>query len=111
VDVHDSLGVLLIRVGRGDDEGHHRAAGQRRQLCPPEDPLAALLVGVFAFTLLYLYLMALRLRVGRLEDRVVAEALSPRVGQSPESLLAGGEDGAGDGSAGTAEPQEVSARG
>ena len=73
--------------------------------------LAALLVGVFAFTLLYLYLMALRLRVGRLEDRVVAEALSPRVGQSPESLLAADEDGAGDGSAGTAEPQEVSAGG
>src|SRR5438874_4699903 len=44
--------------------------------------LAALLVGVFAFTLLYLYLMTLRLRVGRLEDRLVAEALSPRVGQS-----------------------------
>ena len=50
--------------------------------------LAALLVGVFAFTLLYLYLMTLRLRVGRLEDRLVAEALSPRVGQSAEQLLA-----------------------
>jgi heme exporter protein C len=50
--------------------------------------LAALLVGVGAFTLLYLYLVTLRLRVGRLEDRVLAEALSPRVGQSPESLLA-----------------------
>jgi heme exporter protein C len=50
--------------------------------------LTALLVGVGAFTLLYLYLVTLRLRVGRLEDRVLAEALSPRVGQSPESLLA-----------------------
>ena len=50
--------------------------------------LAALLVGVGAFTLLYLYLVTLRLRVGRLEDRVLAEALSPRVGQPPESLLA-----------------------
>ena len=50
--------------------------------------LAALLVGVFAFTLMYLYLMTLRLRVGRLEDRLVAEALSPRVGQSAEQLLA-----------------------
>jgi heme exporter protein C len=50
--------------------------------------LAALLVGVGAFTLLYMYLVTLRLRVGRLEDRVLAEALSPRIGQSPESLLA-----------------------
>jgi heme exporter protein C len=50
--------------------------------------LDALLVGVFAFTLLYLYLMALRLRVGRLEERVVAEALSPRVGEPAEALLA-----------------------
>jgi heme exporter protein C len=43
--------------------------------------LAALLTGVVAFTLLYLYLMALRLRVGRLEERVLAEALSPRIGE------------------------------
>src|SRR5207237_8530061 len=50
--------------------------------------LAALLVGVFAFTLLYLYLMTLRLRVGRLEDRLVAEALCPRVGQSAGQLVA-----------------------
>jgi len=46
-----------------------------------------LLVAVGAFTLLYLYLMSLRLRVGRLEERVVAEALSPRVEQPAESLL------------------------
>ena len=45
------------------------------------------LVGVFAFTLVYLYLMALRLRVGRLEERAVAEALSPRVGVPVEELL------------------------
>jgi hypothetical protein len=56
----------------------------------------------------YLYLMALRLRVGRLEDRLVAEALSPRLGQPAEALLEGGR---------TAEPQsqedveEVPARG
>jgi hypothetical protein len=49
--------------------------------------LAALLVAVAAFTLVYLYLVALRLRVGRLEDRVVAEALSPRVGRPVEELL------------------------
>lgn len=49
--------------------------------------LAALLVGVFAFTVTYMYLMALRLRVGRLEDRAVAEALSPRVGVPVEELL------------------------
>jgi heme exporter protein C len=47
----------------------------------------ALGVGFLAFTLVYLYLMALRLRVGRLEDRLVAEALSPRVGQPAEVLL------------------------
>jgi heme exporter protein C len=49
---------------------------------------AALMTGVVAFTLLYLYLMAFRLRVGRLEDRAVAEALSPRVGEPVEVLLA-----------------------
>lgn len=42
--------------------------------------LAALLVGVAAFTLAYAYLMTLRLRVGRLEEREIREALSPRVG-------------------------------
>ncbi len=39
----------------------------------------ALVVGVVAFTLLYAYLIAVRLRVGRLEERLVAEALSPRL--------------------------------
>jgi heme exporter protein C len=48
---------------------------------------AALGVGFLAFTLVYLYLMAVRLRVGRLEERAVAEALSPRVGQSAQALL------------------------
>jgi heme exporter protein C len=41
--------------------------------------LVALLAGVVAFTLAYAYLMALRLRVGRLEDRAAREALSPLV--------------------------------
>jgi heme exporter protein C len=48
---------------------------------------AALGVGFLAFTLLYMYLTALRLRVGRLEERLIAEALSPRVGQPVEDLL------------------------
>jgi heme exporter protein C len=48
---------------------------------------AALGIGFLAFTLAFLYLLALRLRVGRLEDRAMAEALSPRLGQPPESLL------------------------
>jgi heme exporter protein C len=48
---------------------------------------AALMTAVVAFTILYLYLMALRLRVGRLEERVMAEALSPRIGQAAGSLI------------------------
>lgn len=52
--------------------------------------LVALLTAVLAFTILYAYLVTLRLRVGRLEDRVVSEALSPRlagahVGSSTEA--------------------------
>ena len=43
--------------------------------------LAALLVGVVAFTVLYAYLIALRLRVGRLEERVANQALSARISQ------------------------------
>jgi heme exporter protein C len=41
--------------------------------------LAALLVAVVAFTILYGYLIALRLRVGRLEERAAGEALSARI--------------------------------
>ena len=41
--------------------------------------LAALLAGVVAFTILYAYLVALRLRVGRLEERADSEALSARI--------------------------------
>lgn len=48
-----------------------------------------LMLGVITFTLAYLYFVSARLRVGRLEDRVVAEALSPRLGQPPESLMDG----------------------
>lgn len=48
---------------------------------------AALGIGFLAFTIAYVYLMAVRLRVGRLEERATAEALSPRVGQPVESLM------------------------
>jgi heme exporter protein C len=41
--------------------------------------LAALLLAVAAFTLLYAYLMALRLRVARLESRLSTEALALRL--------------------------------
>lgn len=46
--------------------------------------LAALLVGVGAFTLVYAYLMTVRLRVGRLEERAAREALSPSAGAAEE---------------------------
>jgi heme exporter protein C len=39
--------------------------------------LLSLLSGVAAFTLVYAYLLTLRLRVGRLEERAAREALSP----------------------------------
>ena len=51
-----------------------------------------LLLAVVAFTLLYAYLVALRLRVGRLEERAVAEALSPRLGP-PAAAPRRAEDG------------------
>ena len=54
---------------------------------------AALIVGVVAFTTLYLYLLTVRLRVGRLEERALAEALSPRVGRPVEELLADADGG------------------
>jgi heme exporter protein C len=44
--------------------------------------LWTLLIAVAAFTILYCYLVTLRLRVGRLEDRALGEALSPRLGAS-----------------------------
>jgi heme exporter protein C len=47
--------------------------------------LLALIAGVVAFTLVYAYLMTLRLRVGRLEERAAREALSPIVGPAVEA--------------------------
>jgi len=69
---------------------------------------AALGIGFLAFTLVYLYLMALRLRVGRLEERLVAEALSPRVGEPVEILL---EDERAGSSTLPEDAEEMSARG
>ena len=43
--------------------------------------LTALLFGVVAFTVVYAYLIALRLRVGRLEERAAGQALSARIGE------------------------------
>jgi hypothetical protein len=42
--------------------------------------LAALLVAVAAFTLVWAYLLTVRLRVGRLEERAATQALSARSG-------------------------------
>ena len=50
-----------------------------------------LLISVAAFTVLYAYLVTLRLRVGRLEERALAEALSPRLGQPASALIDDGE--------------------
>jgi heme exporter protein C len=47
--------------------------------------LTALLVALGAFTIVYAYLMAVRLRVGRLEERAAREALSPRLGEVEEA--------------------------
>jgi heme exporter protein C len=47
--------------------------------------LAALLVAVGAFTIVYAFLMAVRLRVGRLEERAAREALSPRLNEVEEA--------------------------
>ena len=47
--------------------------------------LTALLVAVGAFTIVYAYLMAVRLRVGRLEERAAREALASRLGEVEEA--------------------------
>jgi heme exporter protein C len=54
--------------------------------------LTTLLIAVGAFTLLYCYLIVLRLRVGRLEERAVAEALSPRIGVPVSDVVDEGEE-------------------
>ncbi len=57
-------GSTVFRLGGPDIEG---------------TMLLALLVGVAAFTVTYAYLLTLRLRVGRLEERAIREALAPTV--------------------------------
>jgi heme exporter protein C len=47
--------------------------------------LTALLAGVAAFTIVYAYLMTVRLRVGRLEERAAREALAPSLGMDRPS--------------------------
>ena len=54
--------------------------------------LTTLLIALGAFTLLYCYLLVLRLRVGRLEERAVAEALSPRIGVPVAEVVDEGEE-------------------
>lgn len=58
----------------------HQAPAVAR-VAPRMAPIMAwtLVLAVVAFTLVYTYLLVLRLRVGRLEERVMAEALSPRL--------------------------------
>jgi heme exporter protein C len=75
--------------------GLHQGPSVRLLEAPTIAPvmLAALLVGVLAFTLTYLYLVVLGLRVGRLEDRGLAEALSPRVGEPAHALMPEAEAG------------------
>jgi heme exporter protein C len=46
--------------------------------------LTALLVAVAAFTIVWAYLIAVRVRVGRLEERAATEPLSRRTGRPPE---------------------------
>ncbi len=56
-------------------------APQVARVAPRMAPIMAwtLVLAVLAFTLVFAHLVVLRLRVGRLEERVVAEALSPRL--------------------------------
>ncbi len=83
---------LSVRWWRGQHQSPARLPG-----VPDLAPLmgATLVIGVVAFTVLYLYLVSVRLRVGRLEERAVAEALAPRLGvragePAAEEVRAGG---------------------
>ena len=96
---------LSVRLWRSQHQAPARLLGVP-DLAPSMG--IALMVGVLAFTLLYLYLMALRMRVGRLEDRAVAEALSPRVGRPVDELLAEADE---PGPVGPGVQTEVPARG
>jgi heme exporter protein C len=54
--------------------------------------VTTLLVAVAAFTITYWYLVTLRLRVGRLEERALGEALSPRLGAAVPRVGEPGEE-------------------
>ncbi len=72
-----------------------RSLHQGASVLRPEGPvvappmLAALLLAVAAFTVLYAYLMALRLRLGRLEARLSTEAMARRLEAVPSSPVGG----------------------
>jgi heme exporter protein C len=68
----------------------HQAPAVAR-IAPRMAPIMAwtLVLAVVAFTALFAYLLALRLRVGRLEERAVAEALSPRIGARAAAAASG----------------------
>jgi heme exporter protein C len=63
------------------------------RVAPRMAPIMAwtLLLSLAAFTLLFAYMVVLRLRVGRLEGRAVAEALSPRIGARAAAAAAGAD--------------------
>ena len=69
----------------------HQAPAVAR-FAPRMAPVMAwtLLLSVVAFTLLFAFMVVVRLRVGRLEERAVAEALSPRIGARAAAVAAGG---------------------
>jgi heme exporter protein C len=68
----------------------HQAPAVAR-ITPRMAPIMAwtLVLSVVAFTVLYAYLLVVRLRVGRLEERAVAEALSPRIGARAAAAASG----------------------
>jgi heme exporter protein C len=68
----------------------HQAPAVAR-VAPRMSPIMAwtLVLAVLAFTVLYAFLLVLRLRVGRLEERAVAEALSPRIGARAAAAASG----------------------
>jgi heme exporter protein C len=46
-----------------------------------------LVIGLIAFTLVYLYLVLLRLRLGRLEERRLRHAIAPGPASAPDPSL------------------------
>ncbi len=86
------LDVPIVHLSVTWWRGLHQGPSVRLLGAPTIAPvmLVTLLVGVVAFTLTYLYLVTLRLRVGRLEERVAAEALSPGVRPSQDDAVGHG---------------------